>query len=62
MVVVSMRTFSEINHDIKKCKEKIENTSSEKEYFKCLALLDALEYEKDKVWDTLFNKHRNIRI
>lgn len=57
-----MRTFSEINHDIRKCKQNIENASSKKEYFQCLALLDKLECEKDRVWDTLFHKHRNIRI
>jgi len=57
-----MRTFSEINHDIRKCKQNIENASSKKEYFQCLALLDELECEKDRVWDTLFHNHRNIRI
>ena len=48
-----MRTFSEINNDIRKCKQNIENTSSKKEYFQCLALLDELECEKDRVWSTL---------
>lgn len=51
--VIHMRTFSEINHNIRKCKQNIENASSKKEYFQCLALLDELECEKDRVWSTL---------
>lgn len=57
-----MREFSQINNDIRKCKQNIENASSKKEYFQYLALLDELECEKDRVWDTLFHNHRNIRI
>lgn len=57
-----MRTFSEINRDIQDCKHKLNTykNAEEKVYYNSLLL--KLYNEKDKVWNTYFEGHRNRRL
>ena len=57
-----MRTFSEINRDIQDCKHKLNNhkNAEEKVYYNSLLL--KLYNEKDEVWNTYFEGHRNRRL
>lgn len=61
-MVICMRTFSEVNRDIRNCKIKQETAKNNKEYLKYSALLYDLEEEKEEIWNTLFNGHKNIVI
>lgn len=54
-----MRTIEEVNRDIKKCKECIHTSINNEQYFKYTALLYELQDEKELIWNTLFEGHRN---
>lgn len=57
-----MRTLSEINRDINKILSEIKLAKTNKEYLHYKALLHELKDEKEKVWNTLFEGHRNYEI
>lgn len=57
-----MRTLSEINRDINVVLSEINLAKTNKEYLHYKALLIELKDEKEKVWNALFNKHRNCEI
>lgn len=57
-----MRTFSEINKDINNIKDKLNNAKTNKEYLSYKAMLYELKDEKEKIWNNLFESHRNYEI
>lgn len=57
-----MRTFSEINKDINNIKGKLNTAKTNKEYLSYKAMLYELKDEKEKVWNNLFEGHRNYEI
>lgn len=54
-----MRTLSEVNRDINDCKALMNSANNPKRYFHYKALLSVLEDEKETIWNTLFEGHRN---
>lgn len=54
-----MRTFSEINRDIQDCKHKLNTYTKAEEKVYYNSLLLKLYNEKDEVWNTYFEGHRN---
>ena len=57
-----MRTLSEINRDINKILSEINLAKTNKEYLHYKALLYELKDEKERVWNNLFEGHRNYEI
>ena len=57
-----MRTFCEINRDIQQCEASINVAKTTKEALHYKALLHKLRDEKELVWDTLFERHKNRRL
>lgn len=57
-----MRTLCEVNRDIEECEASLNATRNTKEALHLKAILYELKSEKELIWDTLFNKHRNINI
>ena len=57
-----MRTFSEINRDIQDCKHKLNTYTKAEEKVYYNSLLLKLYNEKDEVWNTYFEGHRNRRL
>ena len=57
-----MRTLSEVNRDINDCKALMNSANSSKRYFHYKALLYKLENEKETIWNTYFEGHRNMVI
>lgn len=58
----NMRTLSEINRDIQECEKKLNTIKNEKEFLSYKAILSDLKDEKQLVWDTLFEGHKNVVI
>ena len=57
-----MRTLSEVNRDIEKCKALINSAKDRKSYLHYKALLYELKDEKETIWNTLFEGHSNMVI
>lgn len=58
----NMRTLSEINRDIQQCKTSINVAKTTKEALHYKALLYKLKNEKELVWNTYFERHKNMVI
>ena len=58
----NMRTLSEINRDIQQCEASINVAKTTKEALHYKALLYELKNEKELVWNTYFEKHKNMVI
>ena len=57
-----MRTLSEVNRDINDCEALINSAKDRKSYLHYKALLYELKDEKETIWNTLFEGHRNVVI
>ena len=58
----NMRTLSEINRDIQQCEASINVAKTTKEALHYKALLYEPKNEKELVWNTYFEKHKNMVI
>lgn len=58
----NMRTLSEVNRNIQKIKTDLNCAKTNKEYLFYKALLLELKDEKEIIWNSLFEGHRNYKI
>lgn len=57
-----MRTLSEVNRDISKCEALLNVANTTEEALHLKALLYDLKDEKELIWETLFDGHKNMVI
>ena len=59
-----MRTFDEINRNMQKVVDKMDNGEFENddEFWQLLNHFKKLKKEKEEVWDALYEGHRNFKI
>ena len=57
-----MRTLSEVNRDIENCQTLINSAKDRKSYLHYKAILYNLKDEKELIWNSLFDGHKNMMI
>ena len=57
-----MRTLSEVNRDISECEALLNIAKTTEEALHLKALLYDLIDEKELIWETLFDEHKNMVI